>query len=39
MKEMIWNKLNEYRAKGKFSRNVDSRIFELIGETLGNDRL
>jgi len=39
MKEMIWNKLSEYRAKGKFSRNVDSRIFELIGETLGNDRL
>jgi len=39
MKEMIRNKINEYWAKGMFSRNVDSRIFELIGETFGIDRL
>lgn len=39
MKEMIWDKLNEYRAKGKSSRNIDSRIFELIGEILGIERL
>lgn len=39
MKEMIWKKLDEYRAKGRFLRNIDSRIFELIGHILGNDRL
>ena len=39
MKEMIWKKLDEYRAKGKFSRNIDYRIFEMIGENIGIERL
>lgn len=39
MKEIIWKKLDKYRAKGKFSRNIDYRIFEMIGENIGIERL